>query len=278
MKRVSLLWVIAGFFILVFSPVSAEESGFPGRTKYPDVPIYEKSELLKHFQDAVIVDARSSLEYDTLRIKGAVNIPVASKTFETQITALRAKTSKPIVFYCNGRTCMKSYIAVKKAQAAHVTDVHAYDAGMFEWAETYPDHAELLGKSPVNRSDIISLNSFKQHVLDPDNFSNRAYEMGTKSLILDVRDKYQRGAAGLFPGKERWVSLDKQAELNSYIAQAKKDNTTLFIYDEVGHQVQWLQYALEQAKLSNYFFMHNGAKAYYAEMMKEFGITTNRLK
>jgi rhodanese-related sulfurtransferase len=264
--------------VLLCSSAFADESGFPGRAKYPEVPVMEKAELMQQFQNDVIVDARSDLEYKTLRIKGAVNIPVASKTFEEQVKALRAQTGKPIVFYCNGRTCMKSYIAAKKAMAVGVTNVHAYDAGMFEWAETYPDYAELLGKSPVNQHDIISLNSFKQRLLDPDDFSNKAYEMGNKSMILDVRDKYQRGAAGLFPGMEHWVSLDKRAELNNYIEEAKKNNKTLFIYDEVGHQVQWLQYALEQAKISNYYFMHNGAKAYYAEMMKQFGITRNRLQ
>jgi len=149
---------------------------------------------------------------------------------------------------------------------------------MFEWAETYPGQAELLGKSPVNRQDIISLTQFEKRLLNPDDFSNKAYELGSKSLILDVRDKYQRGAAGLFTGKERWVSLDKRQELNGSIEQAKKENKTLFIYDEVGHQVQWLQYALEQARVSNYFFMHNGAKAYYADMMKEFGINNSRLQ
>jgi len=263
--------------VLVFSSllsisVMAQDPGFPGRAKYPEVPIYSKAKLMQKMPQLVVVDARSSLEYDTLRIKGALNIPVASKQFEGEVKALRAKTSKPIVFYCNGRTCMKSYLAVKKAMAAGIKNIYAYDAGMFEWVETYPGYSELLGKSPVNPQAIISLKAFKQHLLTPDDFSNKAYELGSKSLVLDVRDKYQRGAAGLFPGKERWVSLDRTKEINAYIEQAKKDNKTLFIYDEVGHQVQWLQYTLEQESMPNYFFMANGARAYYAEMMKQFGI------
>jgi len=266
---------LTGLFILATS-VYAAGTEFPGRSKYPDVSIYDKAELAKQFDNVVIVDARSSLEFDTLRIKGAVNIPVASKTFLAEVKALRGKTNKPIVFYCNGRTCMKSYIAARKAMAAKVQDVHAYDAGMFEWAESYPDHAELLGKSPVKREDIISLTAFKRHLLTPDDFSNKAYNLGAKSMILDVRDKYQRGAAGLFPGVERWVSLDRQVELKRTIEQAKKSNKTLFIYDEVGHQVQWLQYTLRRENVSNYYFMHNGAKAYYAEMMQQFGIGSKR--
>lgn len=279
MHKLQFFIVFTGFCLaLVAATASAEESGFPGRAKYPEVPVIEKADLLNKLNEVVIVDTRSSLEFETLRIKGAVNIPVANKTFEDEIQALRAKTGKPIVFYCNGRTCMKSYLAVKKAGAVNIQNTVAYDAGMFEWAETYPNLAELLGKSPVNRNAIISLSTFKKRLLDPNDFSNKAYDLGSKSLILDVRDKYQRGAAGLFPGKERWVSLDKREELKSCIEQAKKENKTLFIYDEVGHQVQWLQYALEEANFSNYFFMNDGARAYYADMMKEFGINNSRLQ
>lgn len=270
MKRVLLPSIMFSLAMLLSSAYAAD-SGFPGRATYPEIPVMEKEDLQKQIQNVVVVDARSDLEFDTLRIKGAVNIPVAAKDFEEQVKALRAKTDKPIVFYCNGRTCMKSYIAAKKSLAANVTDVHAYDAGMFEWAETYPDQAELLGKSPVNKHDIISMNQFEKRLLNPDDFSNKAYDLGNNSMILDVRDKFQRGATGLYPGKERWVSLDKREALNKYIEQAKKENKTLFIYDEVGHQVQWVQYALEKAKVSNYFFMQHGAKAYYAAMMKDYG-------
>ena len=269
MLKLSLAIVFTSFLSM---SAMAQDAGFPGRAKYPEVPIFSKTELKQQMSQLVVVDTRSSLEYDTLRIKGALNIPVASKQFEEQVKALRSKTSQPIVFYCNGRTCMKSYLAVKKATAVGVQNTFAYDAGMFEWVETYPDNSELLGKSPVDPRAIISLNVFEKHLLTPDDFSNKALELGGKSLVLDVRDKYQRGAAGLFPGKERWVSLDRTKEISAYIAQAKKDNKTLFIYDEVGHQVQWLQYTLEQENMPNYFFMANGARAYYADMMKQFGI------
>lgn len=271
MWRRSLLLVFISILSISSLAIAADE-GFPGRVKFPEVAIYDKAKLMQSMQDVVVVDARSSLEFDTLRVKGALNIPVAGKQFVAEVQALRTRTAKPIVFYCNGRTCMKSYLAVQKSMAAGVKNVYAYDAGMFEWVETYPQYSELLGKSPVDLKSIISMAAFKKHLLTPDDFSNKAYALGTKSLVLDVRDKYQRGAAGLFPGKERWVSLDKTQEINAAIAQAKKENKTLFIYDEVGHQVQWLQYTLEQDKMPNYYFMAHGARAYYAEMMKQFGI------
>jgi hypothetical protein len=40
----------------------------------------------------------------------------------------------------------------------------------------------------------------------------------------------------------------------------------LFIYDEVGKQVRWLQYTIEELGLKNYYFMDKGAKAYYSSI------------
>ena len=134
--------------ILAISCVHANDVGFPGRAKYSDIKVIEKADLLDRFDKVVVVDARSRLEFETLRIRGAVNVPVAAKSFEKEIQALAASTDKPIVFYCNGRTCMKSYLAARKAAAVGLTKVRAYDAGMFEWAQAYPEYAELLGQKP----------------------------------------------------------------------------------------------------------------------------------
>jgi rhodanese-related sulfurtransferase len=249
-----------------------KQSEFPGRAKYPNVPVISKEELMTRFNDVMIIDARSSLEFETLRINTARNIPIASKDFVDQVKVLRATTNKPIVFYCNGRTCMKSYKAVKTCKLNGIQNTVAYDAGMFEWAKTYPTHASLLGNTPIKHSDIISKEKFKSHSLHPNKFADEIYKLGNRSMVLDVRDKYQRGAAGFFPGQELWASLDDRALLNKYIQQAKKENRALFIYDEVGKQVRWLQYALEQENISQYYFMDKGAKGYFEEMMSEFGI------
>jgi len=271
-QNLKLLAIFLSFFLTLAASSVFANSEFPGRAKYPTVKIISKSKLLSHFNNVVIVDARSKLEYETLKIKGSVHIPIAGKNFAKEIVALRATTKKTIVFYCNGRTCMKSYKAVKTAKKAKVKNIMAYDAGMFEWAETYPNYAELLGRSPVNKKDIISKQKFKAHNLNPEEFMNKIYELGNKSFVLDIRDKYQRGAAGFFPGKERWASLDDREKLDKYLKEAIKGNRSIFIYDEVGKQVRWLQYALEDANIKNYYFMNSGAKGYFKIIMREFGI------
>lgn len=266
--RLSLL--VLGLF-LSFSATAASDEGFPGRSKYKTIPVYEINELKDALENVVVVDARSSYEFETLRIKGAKNIPVASKKFEEDLAKLRASTQKPIVFYCNGRSCFKSYIASKKAVAAGIENTFAFDAGIFEWAKAYPNQAVLLNQSPVKTADLISSTLFKSRLLDPEHFSDKATTLGHKSMVLDVRDKYQRAGTGFFPGKERWVSLDQKDRLIRFIQKAKKQNKTLYVYDEVGKQVRWLQYELEKEGIKNYYFMKKGASGYYDSLIKNDG-------
>ncbi|MGD8567790.1 MAG: rhodanese-like domain-containing protein [Gammaproteobacteria bacterium] len=264
MRRYKAVITIA-LLAMVQGVAFADKEEFPGRAseKYSMVPYIELEDLYKRRDKVVIVDTRSKFEFDTLKIKGAINIPVALKTFDDSIRKLREKTDKSIVFYCNGHTCMKSYKAAKRAMKLGLKNVFAYDAGIFEWAKAYPKEAELLGKSPVHPNDILSKKQFKARVLHPDKFSTLATNDPSKAIVLDIRDKYQRAGVGFFPIQERWTSLNKMDRVYSYIRKAKQKGKTLFIYDEVGKQVRWLQYALEREGVKQYYFMEKGATGYY---------------
>ena len=264
----NLILSLSIIFSLFSSATLFAKDDFPGRAEYPEIPLYNKSDLLKDLNRVVIVDTRSALEFETLRIKGALNISVASKKFVGIVKALRKTTSKPIVFYCNGRTCYKSYKATEAALKAGVKNVFAYDAGMFEWATSYPKHAVLLGTSPMDPSKIIPKSKLRARFLTPKEFTETARSAKrSKIMVLDVRDLYQRAGVGYFMGLEKWVSLDDQEKLAKYLNKAKSENKTLFIYDEAGKQVRWLQYTLEQHNIKNYYFMKKGAKGFYKEFI-----------
>jgi len=264
MRKINML-ITTSLLLFISSMALAAGDDFPGRShkKYKAAPYMELADLYKQRKSVVIVDARSSFEFDTLRIKGAINIPVSLDTFADEVKELRAKTDKPLVFYCNGHTCMKSYKAVLKAMEVGVDNVFAYDAGIFDWTKAHPKHAELLDQSPVNLKHLISKKKLKARMLDPDSFADRATIDVSKSFVIDIRDKYQRAGIGFFPGMERWVSLNNMKKLYAYVEKAKKKNKTIYIYDEVGKQVRWLQYALERMGVKKYYFMQKGAKAYY---------------
>ena len=264
-KLVKLL--ISGF-MLIGSATALANTGFPGRAEFPDIQTIEKNELLNRFNDVVIVDTRSKYEFETLRIKGAVNIPVSNKSFLKKIKQLNNQSTKPIVFYCNGRSCYKSYKAAKKAKRAGINNVMAYDAGMFEWAKAYPQNAALLGKSPINPASIISSDKYKKHLISPNAFGKTAFDDKSRALILDIRDSEQRAAGiGLFLGKEHWASIENPSRISNYIKKAQANKQPIYIYDEVGKQVRWLQYALEDLNVKNYYFMDKGARGYIEKVV-----------
>ena len=155
MKRTTSIYCLL-LALLYSSGLMADEAGFPGRSDYPDVLIYEKSELFKNLSQVVLVDTRSAAEFETLRIKGAVNIPLNRLDFAHRIKELRASTTKPIVFYCNGRNCKKSYHAGRKANKLNIEDTYAYDAGVFDWAKSYPNHVIFLSRTPLDPNGILT--------------------------------------------------------------------------------------------------------------------------
>jgi len=244
----------------VFAAETEPHPDFPSRELFPYVPVMELEQLNGQFDQVVIVDVRSEYEYDTLHISNALNIPLARRDFAEQIRQLRAETDKPIVFYCNGRTCRKSYKATQKAIRADIDNVFAFDAGIFDWTKAQPDKAVLLGKSPVDPERLIGSDKLKAHMLSPEEFMK--YGERDDVIILDVRDRFQREAVAIFPSRQISVALDN-AELDGYIRQARDQGKTLLVYDAVGKQVRWLQYHIEDAGVQNYYFMSKGAQGFY---------------
>ncbi len=256
-------------FLLSFQTAIAEND-FPGRKLFPHIKYIGPKALQNLGNEVVIVDARSAYEYQVLRIKGALNIPVSKSDFSQRVLELRKKTDKPIVFYCNGHTCFKSYKATNKAIQAGVKNVMAYDAGIFDWTKAYPKQAVLLGRSPVNSTKLISKKQLKAHTLEPKKFMAK---FGPKSIILDTRSRLQRAGVGLFTmdgGKH--ASFDDREKIKRYIRLAKKQGKTLLIYDAVGKQVRWFQYYLERERVKDYYFMKGGARGYFRMLaLRDYG-------
>lgn len=259
------LLLIVGLFVLVLAQaVSAKNNEFPGRDLYPEIPVIEIAELKAKLKDVVIVDVRSAYEYETLRVKNAINIPLASNTFVEDMQKLREKSKKPIVVYCNGKTCMKSYKAVIKCLHSDIKEVTAFDAGVLDWAKAYPVDSLLLGKVLNDPKKLISKDDFKKHTITPDDFGNRLAE--TEAIVLDVRDRFQREGISLFVGREYRVYLDDTKRLDRFINKAIKEDKPLLIYDAAGKQVVWLQYYLQEKGVKNYYFMEGGIHNYYKGM------------
>ncbi|WP_455219983.1 rhodanese-like domain-containing protein [Kaarinaea lacus] len=268
-RPIQLISVLLSIVVLLFTQqVFAKETKteFPGRDLYPEVPYIALQDFYQKLKrkEVLVVDVRSSLEFDTLRVKEAINIPLASKTFVSDMRKLRLSDDRPIIVYCNGKTCMKSYKAARKCGIEKIQDVLAYDAGIMDFAKSFPKDALLLGKTLENPKKLISKDDFKKHLITPDKFGDRI--ANTSDIVLDVRDRFQREGISIFVGREYRVSIDNKRRLDRYINKAMKENKTLLIYDAAGKQVRWLQYYLEDKGLRSYYFMKGGINAYYKDM------------
>ncbi len=260
--------LLATVFLFFAGQHSAQaESPFPNRVLFPKVETIELEELYARRNEIVVVDVRTHYEYETLHIKGALNISIADERFLDSLQSIRDNDPRPMAFYCNGHTCKKSYQAAQKARQRGIDRVYAYDAGIFEWTKAHPAEAVLLGKSPADPARLIGKEKFEAHLLAPEQF---AKQVEGNSLVLDIRDPSQRTGLALFPMKQRWVMLDN-AKLKGHIDRVKQEGKTLLVYDNVGKEVQWLQYYLEEEGVSSYYFLRGGARAFFEFLMKDGG-------
>jgi rhodanese-related sulfurtransferase len=257
MKR--LLWIlILALSGMVHPLVNAANEEFPFRVRYPDVSVMSTEELSKRFNEVLVIDVRSKYEFDTLHVKDAVNVPLTTG-FGEKMVRLRAQHNKPLVFYCNGKTCLKSYDAALSAAKARLHNLYAYDSGIFDWAKARPELTVLLGRTPVRPENLIDESKFKARLIEPKDFSAR---VGDKSVVLDVRDRAQRDTA-LFPLKEQRAQLDETKKIDAVIEDARAQKKTLLVYDQTGKQVQWFQYYLESKGVKDYYFMKGGSQAHF---------------
>lgn len=250
-------------FNLIFPVIGyAQSQDYPGRSIYPNAPVWETEQLNKSFDNVTIIDVRSKYEYDTLHINGAINIPLSNRDFILDLNAIR-DPRKPIVFYCNGHTCYKSYKAYLKAKNADIPNTYSYDSGVFDWAVAHPEKTTLLGKSPLDPSKLISKARLNEHSLSPKDFSAKITD---KTVILDIREASQRGLLELFPYRQENIELDDLAKLDKFLLKIKKSGQPLMVYDEAGKQVRWLQYHLVDKGIKNYNFMKGGIKQYFKSL------------
>lgn len=253
-----LLWVLLLALSGLIQPVAnAANDEFPFRVRYPDVEVMTTAELGKRFNEVLVIDVRSKYEFDTLHVKDAVSVPLKTG-FGDKMVQLREKHKKPFVFYCNGKTCVKSYNAALLASKARLDNIYAYDAGIFDWAKAEPEKTVLLGRSPIVPADLIDSKTFKARLIEPKDFSARVHN----SVVLDVRDRRQRDSA-LFPFKEQRAQLDELKKIDVVIKDALAQKKTLLVYDQTGKQVQWFQYYLENKGVKDYYFMKGGAQAHF---------------
>ncbi|OOC10226.1 MULTISPECIES: rhodanese-like domain-containing protein [Thioalkalivibrio] len=248
--------------------VSAQLAEFPGRHLYErfGVEAIELFDLRGQFSGSTLVDVRPRAEFDVMRMRDAHHVNLHAPDFDERVRDLEAREGSPLVFYCNGRDSHRAYRAAARASDAGLDAVLAYDAGMNDWARSYPRFSRLFGEA-VEDDDLIPDASFAARLLDGETFARRAQE--DDSLLLDISGAGDEDDIALFGGRERVMPVNEPAALDDALRAAAADGDTLLIFDQHGQQVRWLQYRLRELGIEDerYYFLEGGMEAFYDEVM-----------
>lgn len=264
--------LLAGVLLAFFAGFAGAAEEFPLRVKFPKLTPISTDELVAAFGKAVIVDSRAEMEYNVVHIKDSKNIPVG-KMKEEDLTALRGKTdSQLLVFYCNGITCAKSYKAAEKAEGLGFANVRVYDAGIFTWSETHPEKSVFFDKpmtADTVKNSLISDSKFNAVLLKTGDFITKA--KGDQYTVIDIREPNERSENPIQLPKLKVMAFDVlvgQLEKKS----AAVPRSGLLILDNVGKQVDWLQYYLEKEGIKNYYFLSGGVAQWLKDGYDKTGV------
>jgi len=265
-KRHFLALTASLFFssLVSVSPTFAGDTEFPLRDPFYKIKVIETSNLKNSLDKYTVTDVRSPFEYSIMHIQGAINLPLADNKFVTNAKQAASDTGKPLVFYCYGHRCPKSYEAAMAIAKAGANNTIAYDGGIEDWAKAYPELTVLLDK-PLDPKALIGDAQFKAHTLSVKDFMSKAQAQPT-AMVIDVREIYQTEGMSLFPGRDIRTGLDIP-KLKKQISDAKTANQPMYFYDAVGQQVKYLQYFLEDQGVKEYYFLQGGMAGYF-DMLK----------
>jgi len=252
------------FIMGVFGTAGAEE--YPLRKDYPKVVPITTEDLTRQYKEAIIVDSRNEGEYDVVRVLGARLLMVGKMT-EENLAAVRPKTdARPLVFYCNGITCAKSYKAADKAVGWGFGSVFCYDAGIFAWAKANPDKTEYFGKVlPGDKLGVAlaaAAEEFKKVQISSADLLAKHRAGGY--VLIDIRDPNERSEAPFQLQGTKSMSLDTVIDMINKKSEAVP-RQRLLIVDNVGKQGQWLHYYFKEHGFKDCFFLKGGVLQWKAD-------------
>lgn len=133
--------VFAAVFSGALSPVPAwsEEGSAPAAIE--GAVLLSAEELVATFERhprLVMIDARLTGDRRQGYIEGSVSLPNTETDCDSLARVLPG-VDHPVVFYCNGPKCRRSYAAVKRALRCGYTRIYWFRGGFAEWkAKGYP--------------------------------------------------------------------------------------------------------------------------------------------
>ena len=113
----------------------------PGEDGYRIAEIDRVTDAAKIFydDDTLFVDARSTEDYESGHIPGAISLPVGQFDEKIESFMNQYPPDQPIVTYCSGRTCEDSHHLARLLSDVGFSEVRIFIDGFPGWeAEGYP--------------------------------------------------------------------------------------------------------------------------------------------
>ncbi len=121
------LILIASFNVYAEKPLAPKS--LEGTTVITTDDIYK---LAASKPNLVIIDSRRKEEYEKGHIEGSISL-LNTKMTQDNLKKLVATTDTPVIFYCNGARCMRSYNASKVAVDWGYKNIYWFRGGWKEW-------------------------------------------------------------------------------------------------------------------------------------------------
>tara|TARA_B100000315_G_scaffold143376_2_gene132369 strand:+ start:2002 stop:2412 length:411 start_codon:yes stop_codon:yes gene_type:complete len=97
------------------------------------VSVSKAKELFE--KEVAFIDVRKNSDWDAGRIPGAVHIELKKVFSEAKLLEV-VKKDKPVVFYCNGESCLRSSKASAKAVSWGFKNVYYFRLGFPGWKKS----------------------------------------------------------------------------------------------------------------------------------------------
>ncbi len=280
MKKTIILFLLI-FLSFSLPCVQAETSDeetlaklYPNRAFYPQLSYVSTQQMVTAVSAGKynIVDARPTLAYTTLHIKKAANFSAGDKEFSEKLMTLINKNNKPVVFYCGGLACLKSYKAsVKAIKALHKKkikrDILTYDSGITAFAQASP---EWVLKNGIE-NPLLDMKKIKKHAKNAEDFTHLINtDEDNQYIILDIREKKQRMLRKLFMfKKEKKLSLLEPEKIIGFLNEIKSSGQTLMVYGSVEKQIETLYPLIKTSGIKKWSYLEGGEVAYSKYMIQQ---------
>lgn len=283
MKKSVLVFLLA-VLLSGFGSAGAEMSEeaidklFPNRKYYPGLNYIMTKQMVKDVSAGkyLVIDARPALGYNTLHIKEAINIHSGDTNFIEKFMKAIAKNDKPIVFYCGGLTCLKSYkasvIAIDELRKKKINrDVYTYDEGISAFAYASPEWVLKNGKDISPENPILDVVKLKKHAKNAEDFTRLIdNDEDDQYIILDVREKKQKILRKIFMFKKEYkITVLEPEKIIEFLNNVKQSDKTLMVYGAVEKQIESIFQLIQTTGNKKWFYLEGGEYAYSQYMIKK---------